>query len=109
MGRGGIRILNVVGARPNFMKMAPLMAAYRGTDAIEPLLVHTGQHYDEAMSKLSRPQAKSTVAISKRVKLLSLRACLSSSPRRIMVAFVNWIGKTSCEFIVVFWWFVTEL
>lgn len=44
-----LRILNVVGARPNFIKIAPIMDAYRGT-AIEPILVHTGQHYDARMS-----------------------------------------------------------
>ncbi len=47
-----MRIVNVVGARPNFMKIAPLMAAYRAWPGIEPLLVHTGQHYDAAMSQL---------------------------------------------------------
>ena len=47
-----LRIVNVVGARPNFMKIAPLMAAYGRSDAIEPVLVHTGQHYDDAMSEL---------------------------------------------------------
>ena len=50
--RDRIRILNVVGARPNFMKIAPLMSAYRRNEAIEPLLIHTGQHYDENMSRL---------------------------------------------------------
>ena len=47
-----IRILNVVGTRPNFMKIAPLMAAYRRIDSMEPLLLHTGQHYDATMSDL---------------------------------------------------------
>ncbi len=47
-----MKILNVVGARPNFMKIAPLMAAYKTCPGIEPLLVHTGQHYDERMSQL---------------------------------------------------------
>lgn len=47
-----MRIVNVVGARPNFMKIAPLMAAYPAHPHIEPLLVHTGQHYDHAMSTL---------------------------------------------------------
>lgn len=47
-----MKILNVVGARPNFMKIAPLMKEYRGYSDIEPLLVHTGQHYDEKMSDL---------------------------------------------------------
>jgi UDP-N-acetylglucosamine 2-epimerase (non-hydrolysing) len=47
-----MKIINVVGARPNFMKIAPLMEAYGAHDTIEPLLVHTGQHYDERMSDL---------------------------------------------------------
>lgn len=47
-----MKIINVVGARPNFMKIAPLMAEYRKHERIEPLLVHTGQHYDERMSDL---------------------------------------------------------
>jgi UDP-N-acetylglucosamine 2-epimerase (non-hydrolysing) len=48
--RGPIRVLNVVGARPNFVKIAPLVRALRGSKAFEPALLHTGQHYDEAMS-----------------------------------------------------------
>ncbi len=47
-----MKIINVVGARPNFMKIAPLMAAYKNASGIEPMLVHTGQHYDERMSDL---------------------------------------------------------
>ena len=47
-----MKIINVVGARPNFMKIAPLMKAYKTHPEIEPLLVHTGQHYDEKMSDL---------------------------------------------------------
>jgi UDP-N-acetylglucosamine 2-epimerase (non-hydrolysing) len=46
-----IKILNVVGARPNFMKMAPIMLAMEKRQGeIEQRLVHTGQHYDDAMS-----------------------------------------------------------
>jgi UDP-N-acetylglucosamine 2-epimerase (non-hydrolysing) len=47
-----VKIANVVGARPNLMKIAPLMAAYDEVDEIEPLLIHTGQHYDANMSDL---------------------------------------------------------
>lgn len=47
-----MKILNVVGARPNFMKIAPLMAEYRRHENIQAILVHTGQHYDQAMSRL---------------------------------------------------------
>ena len=47
-----MKVLNIVGARPNFMKIAPLMEAYKARPEIQPLLVHTGQHYDEKMSDL---------------------------------------------------------
>jgi UDP-N-acetylglucosamine 2-epimerase (non-hydrolysing) len=45
-----MRMMLVAGARPNFVKIAPLMRAIAGNDDIEALLVHTGQHYDRAMS-----------------------------------------------------------
>ena len=44
-----MRILHVVGARPNFMKAAPVMRALRQRN-IKQTLVHTGQHYDWNMS-----------------------------------------------------------
>ena len=45
------KIVCVVGARPNFMKMAPLLNAFRRRpEQFEPILVHTGQHYDAVMS-----------------------------------------------------------
>jgi UDP-N-acetylglucosamine 2-epimerase (non-hydrolysing) len=47
------RILHVVGARPNFMKMAPIMQEMaKYPNEFEQTLVHTGQHYDEAMSRV---------------------------------------------------------
>jgi UDP-N-acetylglucosamine 2-epimerase (non-hydrolysing) len=45
-----MKIVHVVGARPNFMKVAPLMAAIERAGFAEQLLVHTGQHYDASMS-----------------------------------------------------------
>ena len=62
-----IKILTVVGARPNFMKAAPIIRAINAHNQrhdmkIEHVLLHTGQHYDERMSdaffadlKLPRP------------------------------------------------------
>lgn len=47
-----LKIINICGARPNFMKIAPLMRAYKAHSNIQPLLVHTGQHYDQNMSDL---------------------------------------------------------
>jgi UDP-N-acetylglucosamine 2-epimerase (non-hydrolysing) len=46
-----LRVVVVAGARPNFMKIAPLMHEFRKDDRFLADLVHTGQHYDEAMSK----------------------------------------------------------
>ena len=47
-----LKVLNVVGARPNFMKIAPISHAMlrRGRGEFTPMLVHTGQHYDPRMS-----------------------------------------------------------
>ncbi len=47
-----MKVINVAGARPNFMKIAPLMDEYKNHPDIQALLIHTGQHYDEKMSKL---------------------------------------------------------
>jgi UDP-N-acetylglucosamine 2-epimerase (non-hydrolysing) len=47
-----LKIVHIVGARPNFMKAAPVLIALRNHPQIEQLLVHTGQHYDERMSDI---------------------------------------------------------
>jgi UDP-N-acetylglucosamine 2-epimerase (non-hydrolysing) len=47
-----LKIICVCGARPNFMKIAPIMDAFGRTSNVRTLLVHTGQHYDEKMSDL---------------------------------------------------------
>ncbi|MEI6049954.1 MAG: UDP-N-acetylglucosamine 2-epimerase (non-hydrolyzing) [Bacteroidota bacterium] len=51
-----MKIISVVGARPNFMKIAPFIKAIKAHNAlnnniIEHILVHTGQHYDDRMSR----------------------------------------------------------
>lgn len=47
------KIVSVVGTRPNFMKMAPIASALsRRREAFEHVLVHTGQHYDNSMSRV---------------------------------------------------------
>jgi UDP-N-acetylglucosamine 2-epimerase (non-hydrolysing) len=47
-----LKIVNVVGGRPNFPKMAPLLDAMAKVPRIQPRLVHTGQHYDYEMSRV---------------------------------------------------------
>ncbi|MBS1536355.1 MAG: UDP-N-acetylglucosamine 2-epimerase (non-hydrolyzing) [Bacteroidetes bacterium] len=44
------KIISVVGARPNFMKVAPIHRAFSAYPDVEHLIIHTGQHYDSTMS-----------------------------------------------------------
>lgn len=47
-----LRVMSVVGARPNFMKIAPIAAHFnRYPQIFQHFIVHTGQHYDKAMSE----------------------------------------------------------
>ena len=45
-----MKIISVVGARPNFMKIAPILRELRKYPSFQSVLVHTGQHYDANMS-----------------------------------------------------------
>lgn len=45
-----MNVLHVAGARPNFMKVAPVMEALRARTNVVQTLIHTGQHYDANMS-----------------------------------------------------------
>jgi len=47
-----IKVLCVAGARPNFIKIAPLLRSLRGNSFFEARLLHTGQHYDDKLSKV---------------------------------------------------------
>jgi len=47
-----MKILHIVGARPNFMKAAPVIRAVEGKNSTRQILIHTGQHYDAAMSEV---------------------------------------------------------
>jgi len=47
-----MKIFNIVGARPNFMKIAPIVEVMKLQSDVQPVLVHTGQHYDAKMSKV---------------------------------------------------------
>jgi UDP-N-acetylglucosamine 2-epimerase (non-hydrolysing) len=94
-----LRIVNVVGARPNFMKIAPVIAEmHRRADRIHPLLVHTGQHYDESMSdsffedlQISHPDLNLEVG----------SASHAQQTARIMIAFEHVIVEQKPDWVVV--------
>jgi len=93
------KVLCVVGARPNFMKMAPLLAAMRGRPgAFEPVLVHTGQHYDAVMSdvffdQLGMPRPDVHLGVGP--------GSQASQTGRIMVAFEEIVAEQRPELVVV--------
>src|SRR5512143_205392 len=94
-----LRVINVVGARPNFMKIAPVIDEMRRRPTrIEPLLVHTGQHYDESMSdsffedlQIPRPQINLGVGSGSH----------SEQTARIMIAFEQVLMKHPADWVVV--------
>ena len=47
-----LKIVTIIGARPQFIKAAPMQAALQRRANLVPVLVHTGQHYDYALSKM---------------------------------------------------------
>jgi UDP-N-acetylglucosamine 2-epimerase (non-hydrolysing) len=94
-----LKIVNVVGARPNFMKIAPVMEEMRRrADRLQPLLVHTGQHYDEAMSdsffedlQIPRPDVNLEIG----------SASHAEQTARIMIAFEQVIKEHEPDWVVV--------
>lgn len=47
-----VKIVNVVGARPQFVKMAVVSRALKSFDEVDEVIIHSGQHYDDAMSQV---------------------------------------------------------
>jgi UDP-N-acetylglucosamine 2-epimerase (non-hydrolysing) len=93
-----LKIILAAGARPNFMKIAPLLHEMKRHPGFEPVLVHTGQHYDENMSDLffrelgipapdinlgvgSASQAVQTARIMEKFE----KVCLAEKPDAILV------------------------
>ena len=103
-----LHIACIVGARPNFMKIAPILRAFEKHDCLEPVLIHTGQHYDSNLSDIffeelgiKRPEislgigsashGKQTAEILIGIEKVLVDAAESGSPfhRMIVVGDVN--------------------
>ena len=82
-----LKVVNVVGARPNFMKVAPIYERMRERTGIEPFIVHTGQHYDRAMSELffehlGLPDRAGNASLSFQRRFVSILRSLDAFLRR---------------------------
>jgi UDP-N-acetylglucosamine 2-epimerase (non-hydrolysing) len=105
-------VLHVVGARPNFMKIAPLMDALRRR-GVPQRLVHTGQHFDEKMSgvffeELGLPRPDEDLGVGSgshgeqtgRVMIAFERAVLALAPRPAMVVVPGDVNSTVAAALV---------
>jgi UDP-N-acetylglucosamine 2-epimerase (non-hydrolysing) len=91
-----VRSIVIAGARPNFVKVAPLLRAFRGA-GIEPVLIHTGQHYDWAMSEslfndlgIEPPDVNLGIGSGSH----------AVQTAKVMVAFDEWLDANECDQVV---------
>jgi len=93
-----MKIIQVVGARPNFMKVAPLHKALQNYSGIESIIVHTGQHFDTQMSAVFFEQ----LALPKPDYFLGITGgSHTKMTAEIMVAFEHVLEKTRPELVIV--------
>jgi UDP-N-acetylglucosamine 2-epimerase (non-hydrolysing) len=94
-----MKITHVVGARPNFMKVAPVLAALGSRPGIEQCLVHTGQHYDANMSEiffkqLGMPQPDINLEVGSGTQ--------SAQTAQIMIRFEDTVGRSRPDIVLVY-------
>ncbi len=96
--RSNVKIILVAGARPNFMKIAPLMREMKKNKFFKIVLVHTGQHYDEEMSEkffrqLNIPEPDINLEVGSashavqtaRIMLRFEKVCVDENPDAVLV------------------------
>lgn len=93
-----MKVANIVGARPNFVKIAPILAAMRHHPEIDAKLIHTGQHYDYAMNQaffedLAIPNADVSLGIGS--------GSHATQTAAIMVAFETWCIEEKPDLVLV--------
>ncbi|MCL2024357.1 MAG: UDP-N-acetylglucosamine 2-epimerase (non-hydrolyzing) [Coriobacteriia bacterium] len=92
-----MKIISVVGARPNFIKIAPFVRAVKQADTtIEHILVHTGQHYDDAMSqvffsKLNIPMPDINLGIGSGTHAEQIGATMTAFEQVLLAEKPDWV------------------
>lgn len=107
-----MKVMLVVGARPNYMKAAPLLKNMRRfDDFLEPIIVHTGQHYDpmlseQIMSELGMPQpdiylgvGSGTHAEQTANTMLEFERVLVGDPPHLVVVFEDVNSTLACALV----------
>lgn len=93
-----MKVANIVGARPNFVKIAPILAAMHREPTFDAKLVHTGQHYDYQMNQaffedLAIPDAHVSLGAGSGTHAVQTAA--------IMVAFETWCLEARPDLVLV--------
>ena len=93
-----VRVVLVAGARPNFMKAAPVLRALHDHPRFEPILVHTGQQYDAAMSDaffadLEIPKPDVFLGVGSGTH--------AEQTGRVMVEFERWLADARADLVAV--------
>jgi UDP-N-acetylglucosamine 2-epimerase (non-hydrolysing) len=94
-----MKLMHVVGARPNFMKVAPVLRAGAAIPGLTQILVHTGQHYDPAMSDsffrdLELPAPDENLGVGSGTH--------AEQTARIMIAFEPVLDRHAPDWVVVY-------
>jgi UDP-N-acetylglucosamine 2-epimerase (non-hydrolysing) len=93
-----LTIALVAGARPNFPKIAPLLAALRRHEDVRPLLVHTGQHYDRELSDVFFED----LGVSEPDVMLAVGSgSHAEQTAKVMVAFEAWVQQAKPDAVLV--------
>jgi UDP-N-acetylglucosamine 2-epimerase (non-hydrolysing) len=93
-----LKIALVAGARPKFMKIAPIHGALAGRVGFEPVIVHTGQHYDAALSELFFEQLGMPEPV---VNFGVGSGTHGKQTAAVMVAFEEWLAAEEPGLVIV--------
>jgi len=93
-----VKVALVAGARPNFMKIAPIHRALSERAGFEPVIVHTGQHYDAALSDLFFEQLGMPEPV---VNFGVGSASHARQTAAVMTAFEDWLEAESPDLVLV--------
>src|SRR5213083_2252619 len=89
-----MRIVSVVGARPNFVKLAPVARALATQPGVEHIVVHTGQHYDALLSETFFTELKHNLEVGS--------SSHAQQTARIMERFEPLCGELQPDWVLVY-------